>query len=102
MKILLIIVGMAFVTYIPRLIPVFIMDKLQLPSWGNKWLKSIPYAALGALIFPGVFAIEKDMPLLGLVGAIVAAALAYLKLHTIYVILGSIIAVMLMRMYLGI
>ena len=102
MKILIIIIGMAIVTYIPRLIPAFIMDKLQLPKWGNRWLKSIPYAALGALIFPGVLTIEKAVPLLGLIGAIVAATLAFLKLHTIYVILGSIAAVMLMRMYLGI
>lgn len=102
MKIFLIILGMTLVTYIPRLLPVFIMDKLNLPGWGNKWLKSIPYAALGALIFPGVLTIEEGLPMLGLMGGIVAAILAYLKIHTIYVILGSIAAVMVMRLYLGI
>lgn len=102
MRNVLIILAMALVTFVPRLLPVFIMDKLALPSWGNKWLKSIPYAALGALIFPGVLNIEEGLPILGLVGGLVAAILAYLKLHTIYVILGSIAIVMLLRIYWGI
>lgn len=102
MKIVLLILAMALVTFLPRLLPVFIMDRLTLHSWGNKWLKGIPYAALGALIIPGVINIEKGLPMLGLLGGLTAAILSYLKLHTIYVILGSIAVVMLLRMYLGI
>lgn len=102
MKIVFIILAMSLVTFIPRLLPVFIMDRLTLPGWGSKWLRSIPYAALGALIFPGVLNIEEGLPLLGLAGALSAAILAYFKLHAIYVILGSIAVVMFFRMYIGI
>ena len=53
MMLLLIILGMAVVTYLPRMLPVLIIDRFTPPAWLNRWLKSIPYAALGALIFPG-------------------------------------------------
>jgi hypothetical protein len=38
----------------------------------------------------------------GLAGGLAAAILAYFRLHIIYVILGSIIVVMLLRTYFGI
>jgi len=52
MTILFIIVGMSLVTMIPRLLPAFLIGKLEFKSWINRWLNAIPYSALGALIFP--------------------------------------------------
>jgi len=40
-KILLVIVGMALVTYIPRLLPALFLDRFQFPDWFRKWLQSI-------------------------------------------------------------
>lgn len=97
MNIFLVIFGMTLATYIPRLAPVFIVDKIKLPNWINQWLKMIPFAALGALIFPGILTIEKELPVVGLVGGLVAVVSAYFKLHIFYVILSSIAAVMLMK-----
>lgn len=102
MKIILVTLAMSIATYVPRLLPVFIMHRLSLPAWGSKWLKSIPYAAMGALIFPGIINIEEGFPLVGFAGGLAAAILAYFRLHAIYVILGSIIVVMLLRTYFGI
>ena len=42
MKILLVIVSMALVTYIPRLLPALFLDRFQFPAWFRKWLQSIP------------------------------------------------------------
>jgi len=92
MNILFLILGMAAVTYIPRLLPALFLDRVKFPDWFRKWLNSIPYAALGALIFPGVIlvekdqpllglAVEKDQPLLGLAGGLTAFILAFLNLH---------------------
>ncbi|SDK04033.1 AzlD domain-containing protein [Natronincola ferrireducens] len=97
MTFFIVILSMAIVTFIPRLLPAFIMDKLNLPPWVNKWLKTIPYAALGALIFPGVLTVEATMPIIGLMGGVVAVALAFLKFHVIYVVFGSIFTVILMK-----
>ncbi len=97
MRILWIILGMALVTYLPRLLPALTLDRFQFPGWFRRWLRSIPYAALGALIFPGVLLVDRDQPLLGLVGGLVAAALSFLKLHITLVMAGSILAVILMQ-----
>jgi len=96
-RIILIILGMALVTYLPRLLPALFMDRFQFPAWFKKWLKSIPYAALGALIFPGVLLVDRDQPLLGLAGGLVAAALSFLNLHITLVMAGSILTVILIQ-----
>lgn len=100
MMLLLIILGMAVVTYLPRMLPVLIIDRFTPPAWLNRWLKSIPYAALGALIFPGILTVDT-LPWVGIIGGIVAVFLAFLRLHIILVIFGSIGAAILTKMWLS-
>lgn len=97
MKTVYLIAGMAVVTYLPRLLPALFLDHFRFPTWFEKWLKSIPYAALGALIFPGILLVKQDQPLLGLAGGVVALVLALLNLHVTLVMAGSIIVVYLLQ-----
>lgn len=53
------IVGMGIVTYLPRMIPLVFLEKLKLPSFIQGVLKNVPYAILGALIFPRVYFLFK-------------------------------------------
>lgn len=94
----LIIIGMSLATMIPRIVPAFIVDKLQFRDWVNRWLNAIPYAALGALIFPGILTVQQDQPHVGLIGGLVAIALAYIGLNVILVVIGAISAVFLLSM----
>lgn len=94
----IIIVGMALVTFIPRILPVFVMDAISFPSWLKKWLKAIPYAALGALIFPGILSVIEGQPHIGLLAGIVAVVLAYFGLNIIFVIFGAFAIVYLFTM----
>ncbi|MBM7600197.1 branched-subunit amino acid transport protein [Virgibacillus halotolerans] len=94
--IFLIIIGMSLVTMIPRMIPAFIVDKLQFRDWVNNWLNAIPYAALGALIFPGILSVKPDQPHIGLLGGGVAIVLSYLGLNVILVVIGAILTVFLL------
>jgi branched-subunit amino acid transport protein len=97
MQLFLVIVAMGIVTFLPRVLPVLIMDKWALPTWMKRWLKAVPYAALGALIFPGILFVDPDRPWVGLVGGMVAFALAMLRLPLLAVILGAIITVILVN-----
>lgn len=45
---------MSIVTYIPRMVPLVLLSKIQLPPLFLKWLKYIPVAVLSALLFPGI------------------------------------------------
>lgn len=97
MKTLLIIFGMTAVTYLPRLLPALFMDRFEFPTWFHRWLKSIPYAALGALIFPGILLVDEGRPLVGVVGGLVAAVLAYFEVHIIYIMSAAILAVLVVQ-----
>lgn len=88
-----IIIGMSLVTMIPRMIPAYIMDKVTFPDWANRWLYAIPYAALGALIFPGIMSVRDGEPHVGIIGGVVAVILAFLGLNVILVVLGAILTV---------
>ena len=77
--IMLVILGCAVVTFIPRLIPALFIDKLDFPPKVEKFLNLIPFTALAALICPGVLTVDSQLWYIGLIGAVVAAALAWKK-----------------------
>ena len=96
--IFIIIIGMSLVTMIPRIIPAFIVEKFVFKDWINRWLSAIPYAALGAMIFPGILYVKENEPSVGIIGGIVAIILAFLGLNIVFVVVGAIMAVYLITM----
>lgn len=88
---ILLILGMMFVTYIPRLLPFFMVSGKKLPKGLDRFLKFIPYTALGALIIPGVFSAVPEMPEASLLGMGFAFVYAWYKGGIIIPVLGSIL-----------
>ncbi|WP_432354652.1 AzlD domain-containing protein [Sporosarcina sp. A2] len=82
--------GMALVTYIPRMIPLTILDGKKLPPLVTGVLSNIPFAVLGALIFPAVFYVQEGNVLFGIIGAATAFLIAILGLGLMPVVLGTI------------
>ncbi|RWZ55254.1 AzlD domain-containing protein [Halobacillus fulvus] len=93
-----VIIGMAVVTAVPRFLPVFIVDKVAFPAWIDRWLNAIPYAALGALIFPGVLSVKPDAPQIGVIAGLVAILLSWMNVHIIGVVIGAIATVFLLTL----
>lgn len=50
MAVLLIIFGGAIVTMLPRVLPLAVLSKVNLPNWVVNWLKHIPVAIMAALL----------------------------------------------------
>ena len=75
----LVILGCAVVTFVPRLIPALFVDRLNFSPKFEKFLTLIPYTALAALICPGVLTVDSQIWYIGLIGAVVAAGLAWKK-----------------------
>jgi branched-subunit amino acid transport protein len=50
----MLVLAMGLVTYGPRMLPMVFLNNMRLPPLLNAFLQYVPYAALGALIFPGI------------------------------------------------
>ncbi len=94
--IILLILGMAVVTYIPRALPAVIIDRLKFNPQVEKFLRLIPYTAMAALIFPGIMSVDSNRAEIGLVGGAVAGILAWLKCPVIVCVVAAIAADMLL------
>lgn len=96
MKYWALILGMAAVTYIPRLLPLIFVAERPLPDFGKRFLYCIPYTALGALIIPGVYQAIPGEPWAAVLGVAAAALCAWFWKGLIWPVLASIGVVYLM------
>ncbi|MFO7295739.1 MAG: AzlD domain-containing protein [Caldicoprobacter sp.] len=60
-KVILIIIGMSVVTYLPRILPMVLLSKVNLPPLFLKWLQFIPVAVLSALLAPAILAPQGEL-----------------------------------------
>ena len=52
--ILITLAGMALVTYLPRLIPAWVLRDKELPAFVVAWLRYVPVSILAALLLPSL------------------------------------------------
>jgi branched-subunit amino acid transport protein len=60
-RIVLIILGMALVTYLPRFLPMYILTRIEIPQIVIAWLRYVPVAVLSALIVPGLLTADRQI-----------------------------------------
>lgn len=99
-KAAVLILGLAIVTFIPRVIPALLMDRMSFGPKTEKFLRLIPYTALAALIFPGVLSVDSSMPIIGIVGVLVAALLAWRKQPVMVCVPAAIAAVFILYLFI--
>ncbi|MBO5301885.1 MAG: AzlD domain-containing protein [Peptococcaceae bacterium] len=99
--VLFIILGMTATTYIPRALPAVILEKLKFSTKVEKFLKLIPYTAMSALIFPGIFTVDTAHPEIGIIGGLVAILLAWRKVQVVLCVLAAIGTDILLYMLIG-
>ena len=83
---------MAVVTYIPRALPLTFFKKKIKSPWLLSFLYYVPYAVLGAMVFPAILYSTESIHT-AVVGLVVAMILAFLEKDLLIVAIGSIIAV---------
>ncbi|MBT2290869.1 AzlD domain-containing protein [Paenibacillus albidus] len=64
MEIFLIIAGAALVTFVPRVLPLMLLSRINLPDWGMRWLNYVPIAVMSALIAEELFIQDGELSLL--------------------------------------
>lgn len=90
-NIILLIFGMAAVTYGPRLAPFLLLGDKSVPWRVDLFLKCIPAAAIGALIIPGVFSATPEHPLAALCGIVFTLIYGLWRGGIIIPVLGSVL-----------
>ena len=99
-KLILLMLGMTLVTYLPRALPFVLVDKMNFSGKLEKFLKLIPYTAMAALIFPGVFTVDTDKPWIGIIGALTAGVLAWKRKPVMVCVLAAISADFLLYLFI--
>lgn len=87
--VMLLVLGMALVTHIPRALPAVLLERLKLGPKLEKFLNLIPYTAMAALIFPGVLTVDSN-PFIGIAGGLTALLLAWRKCPLMVCVLAAI------------
>jgi branched-subunit amino acid transport protein len=103
-KILLIILGMAVVTYLPRMLPLVILSKVKLPAVFIKWLKYIPQAVLSALLLPGILTsggrLDLSLDNHALIAAIPCFIVAILWKNLFVTVVAGVVSMLLLNCFL--
>lgn len=95
MNMVLLVGGMAIVTYLPRVLPSLCFDRFELSERMKIFLQLIPYTALTAMVFPAILSIDENR-WIGILGGIFAIACSWKKLPTIVVVILTIFFVFLL------
>ena len=79
---LYLILGMAVVTYLPRMLPMLLLNNREIPEKIVRWMSFIPVSIFAALIFSDIFFWENQFSInplenLKLIPAIVVFFIAY-------------------------
>ena len=96
---LFLILGMAVVTYLPRVLPMFLFSTEKLPPLIRRFLDFVPYAVLTTLIFPEIL-FSTANPVSAMVGGLISFLLAYYQNNLFLVVVGGIGAVFLSELML--
>ena len=86
----ILILGMMLVTYIPRMLPAVLLEKLHFGPKAEKFLQLVPYTAMAALIFPGILTMDAARPYIGLAGGAAAGLLAWKRVPVIVCVLAAV------------
>jgi len=99
-SILFIIIGASIVTVIPRVLPLVILSRLQIPDWGLRWLNYVPIAVMAALVGQELFMQDGELSPLHNNIELLAALPTFLVAILTRSLLGTVVAGMITIMVL--
>lgn len=100
--IFLIILGCAIVTFIPRVLPLMVLSRFQLPEWGSRWLSFVPISVMAALVGQEIFLHDSKVSLslhnLELIAAIPTFLVAVKSRSLLMTVIVGILSMMVLRL----
>ncbi|MFP3393130.1 AzlD domain-containing protein [Brevibacillus sp. SIMBA_040] len=97
----LIIVGSALVTFLPRVVPLMVLSRMELPEWGIRWLNYVPISVMAALVGQELFVQDGQLTSLltnvELLAAIPTVLVAIKTRSLLGTVVAGMISIMILR-----
>ena len=87
---LLLIFGIAIITFFLRYLPFRLMSQLKFSKRTSLFLRCVPFSAISALVIPDVLSAIPNNPSASYIGAISALIFSYIFKNYLYTVIGSI------------
>ncbi len=94
----MILLVMGVINYLLRVLPATVFSKVKFGRYMRRVLNLIPYTALTALVFPGIFFSVGDHTYIAIAGTLVAIITAILRLPLSVSVIITVLAVIAMLM----
>ncbi len=94
-EILIIIIGSAIVTALPRVIPMVLLSRLTMPPWLGAWLGAVPVAILVALLATELLVANQRLVGAEALPALIAIVPVFVVVAITRSLMGAVIAGML-------
>jgi len=98
--IFMIIIGCAFVTFLPRVLPLMLLSQMELPKWLIRWLKNVPVAVMAALLAQELLLSDNQFSIFDNILKILAAIPAFIIAILTKSLLGTVIAGIIFMVFL--
>lgn len=72
-------IGMMLVTFIPRVLPFYLYEKLRIPPWVERPLAMLPCVAIGVFLCPGGIRLYPETPYVAPVALVMSAVVTWLS-----------------------
>ncbi|GED68561.1 branched-chain amino acid ABC transporter [Brevibacillus reuszeri] len=99
----LIIIGSALVTFLPRVLPLMVLSRMELPEWGIRWLNYVPISVMAALVGQELFVKEGQLSLVNnveLLAAIPTVLIAMKTKSLLGTVVAGMVSIMALRYFL--
>lgn len=93
------IIGSALVTFLPRVLPLMVLSRMELPEWGIRWLNYVPISVMAALVGQELLLQDGHFSLLNNIELLAAIPTVLVAMKT-KSLLGTVVAGMVSMMAL--
>lgn len=98
-----VIIGAAIVTFLPRVLPLMLLSRMELPGWAMRWLHYVPVAVMAALVGQELLLQDGELALLHnpkLLAALPAVIVAIVTRSLLGTVVVGIAAMMVLRLWM--
>lgn len=99
----MIIFGSALVTFLPRVLPLMVLSRMELPEWAIRWLDYVPISVMAALVGQELFVQDGRFSLLNNVELLAAIPTVLVAMRTkslLGTVVTGMVSIMALRFFL--